>query len=101
MKKIVAFLTAVLVLAGSVGAVASADDNLCIHPYDKVVETSELFTATTTHPVWVGNKPNGEPILVDCTVTYKWREIKTICAFCGKVLNVDTIQISETHSIHH
>lgn len=83
------------------GAVASADDSLCVHPHEKVSDVSEICVATTTHPVWVGNKPNGEPILVDCTVTYRWKETKTVCKLCGHVFNTVTEPISETHSIHH
>lgn len=101
MKKIVAFLTAVLILAGSVGATATADNSLCVHPYEKVSTTKEICTATTTHPLWVGNKPNGESILADCTVTYKWEETKTVCTHCRQVLSTETKTISETHSIHH
>ena len=102
MKKIVAFLTAVLVLAGSMGAVASADDSLCVHPFDQVVEKNgNTYVGTTTHPLWVGNKPNGEPILVDCTVTYRWREKQMVCTLCGQVVSTRTETISETHSIHH
>lgn len=102
MKKIVAFLTAVLILAGSVGATASADNSLCVHPYDKVREQDgNIYVGTATHPLWVGNKPNGEPILVDCTVTYRWKKIETVCMLCGQVLSTKTEPISETHSIHH
>lgn len=76
------------------------DPSVCEHP--KVVNiTAGDKTSTYTHPAWVANKPNGEPILVPCTVTAKQQNWKRICITCGQVFNEWTDTVSETHSIHH
>lgn len=99
MKKMATLLITVMILAGSMEMAASAQVGACGH--QSVRTESEVCTATTTHPLWVGNKPNGEPILVPCTINLKWIEYKQVCNICEQVLNTRTEHISETHSIHH
>ncbi|MBD5480453.1 MAG: hypothetical protein HDR11_11930 [Lachnospiraceae bacterium] len=103
-KKIMAVLAILAVLAGSLGMTASAavDSGKCEHPDNHIYDKYEdPYTVTSTHPVWVANKPNGEPILASCTVTYTLQKWKRACAFCGQVIFERTITISETHSMHH
>lgn len=102
MKKIIALLTTVMILAGSLGmvTVAAVDPSTCEHP--KVVNiTAGESTSTYTHPAWVANKPNGEPILVPCDVVSKKQNWRRICSTCGQIFNTWTETVSETHSIHH
>lgn len=104
MKKLFALLMTVTILAGSMGMTASAgvDPNTCIHPDNNIPEiTCGTATGSYTHPAWVANKPNGEPILVTCTVTYTVQKYKTICGRCGHVFSTREERISETHSVHH
>lgn len=102
MKKIVALLTAVMILAGSVGMVASAavDPDVCKHTDVKVV-ADYTYSTTSTHPVWVANKPNGEPILATCTYTVIWQHYSHICNICKDVRGTHSEKISEQHSMTH
>ena len=105
MKKIIALLTAVMILAGSFGMVtlAAVDPNTCIHPDDNILTIlyDSRYSTTSTHPVWVANKPNGEPILATCTLTVIWQKCKVICGSCQHVFSDGPVKISETHSMHH
>lgn len=102
MKKIVALLTAVMILAGSVGMVASAavDPDVCKHTDVKAV-ADYTYSTTSTHPVWVANKPNGEPILATCTYTVIWQHYSHICNICKDVRGTHSEKISEQHSMTH
>lgn len=104
-KKIVVVLAALMILAGNVGMTVSAavDPNTCIHPDDNIPEVpyGSKYSTTSTHPVWVANKPNGEPILATCTLTVTWQNYKVICGVCGHVFNDGPKKISETHSMTH
>ncbi|MEZ3427157.1 MAG: hypothetical protein K1W13_07115 [Lachnospiraceae bacterium] len=102
MKKIIALLAVVTILAGSVGMAASAavDPSVCEHP-NIVNITAGEGSGTYTHPYWVGNKPNGDPILVTCTVAVRYQKWKRICPTCGQLFKEWKTTISETHSIHH
>ena len=105
MKKIMALLAVVTILTGSIGMAVSAavDPNTCIHPDDNIPEIpyETPYTVTSTHPVWVANKPNGEPILATCTITATWQKYRVICGTCGHVFSEKKKKISETHSMHH
>lgn len=105
MKKIIALLTTVMILAGSLGMVTAAavDPSKCEHPDDKIYNISyEVpYYTTSTHPVWVANKPNGEPILATCTITVKWQKYKRICSVCQQEFGNWSEIISETHSMTH
>lgn len=101
MKKIVALLTTVMILAGSVGmsALAAVDPSVCKH--DRVTDVADYtYLTTSTHPVWVANKPNGEPILATCTYTVKWQHYKYVCA-CGTEVGTGSKMISDHHSMTH
>ncbi len=105
MKKFFALLMTVTILAGSAGMTASAsvDPNVCEHPDNHIHDISYEYpySSTTTHPAWVANKPNGDPILVTCTVTYTYQKYKRICSDCQHVFRYWEELISQTHSIHH
>lgn len=101
MKKIMAALTTVIILAGSVEMTVSAvlPPIVCKHTY--VTPTADYtYSTISTHPVWVANKPNGEPILATCTINIKWQHYKYICA-CGTEVGTGSEIISESHTIHH
>lgn len=105
MKKIIALLTTVMILAGSLGmvTVAAVDPNTCKHPDDNILTIlyDSRYSTTSTHPVWVANKPNGEPILATCTLTVVWQKYKVICGICGHEYSRGSKKISETHSMTH
>lgn len=102
-KKIMMVLAALIILAGNVGMVASAAvaPDKCTHPYNRVFEFKDTYSTTSTHPVWVANKPNGEPILATCTISASWRRYKKICSLCAQELGNKSEKISETHSMTH
>lgn len=102
-KKIMVVLAALMILAGNVGMTASAAvaPDKCEHPGNRVFEFKDTYSTTSTHPVWVANKPNGEPILATCTITVKWRRYKKICSLCAQELGNKSEKISETHSMTH
>lgn len=102
MKKIIVLLAVVAILAGSIGTTASAavDPSVCEHPNIVNITAGEVG-GMYTHPYWVGNKPNGDPILVTCTVTVRHQKWKRICPTCGQLFKEWKTTISETHSIHH
>lgn len=102
MKKIIALLAAVIVLAGSVGMTASAavDPSKCEHPNIVNITAGEA-TSTYTHPFFTGYNPNGDPILAICTVTVRYQKWKRICPTCGQLFDEWRTTISETHSVGH
>ena len=97
MKKVIVLLAAVMILAGSMGMTASAGE--CAH--EKIEITAGTYTNTYTHPAWVANKPNGDPVLVPCTATETWQKYKTICRYCGELYGTREECVSVTHSVHH
>lgn len=103
MKKIIELLTTVMILAGSLGmvTVAAVDPSTCEHPNVVDITVGYPYTTTYTHPAWVANKPNGEPIFATCTVTATKQNWRRICSTCGQIFNTWTETVSETHSIHH
>ena len=102
MKKIIALLAAVIVLAGSVGiaASASADPSKCEHTNIVNITAGEI-PGMYTHPFYTGNNPNGDPIFATCTVTVRQQKWKRICTACGQVFDEWKTTISEKHSIAH
>ncbi|MDE5801619.1 MAG: hypothetical protein K2I22_01725 [Lachnospiraceae bacterium] len=101
MKRVIALLAAVIVLAGSVEMTASAvlPPIICEHNY-VTPKADYQYSTTSTHPVWVANKPNGEPILATCTISITWQHYKYICA-CGTEVGTGSEKISESHTMHH
>lgn len=102
-KKIMVVLAAMMILAGNVGMTASAavDPSKCEHPKIYNISYEAPYSTTSTHPVWVANKPNGEPILATCTISVKWQKYKRICSDCQQEFGNWTEKISETHSMTH
>ena len=100
-KKIMVVLAAVMILAGNVGMAVSAETGSETCAHEKVEITAGTYTNTYTHPAWVANKPNGDPILVPCTATETWQRYKTICRYCGELYGTREAFISATHSVHH
>ncbi|MBD5480455.1 MAG: hypothetical protein HDR11_11920 [Lachnospiraceae bacterium] len=104
-KKIMVVLAALMIFAGNVGMTVSAavDPSICEHPDDKIYNISyeTPYTVVSTHPVWVANKPNGDPILATCTITAKWQKYKRICSVCQQEFRNWSEEISETHSMTH
>ena len=102
MKKIVALLTTVMILAGSMGmtSAAAGDSSVCKHTNIRM-EADYVYTTTSTHPVWVANKPNGEPIFATCTYIVKWQHYRYVCSYCNEERGTKSVEISEAHSMHH
>ena len=102
MKKIIALLMAVMILSGIMGMTASAavDPSTCEHP-NIVNITAGEGSRTYTRPFFTGNTPDGDPILVTCTVTVREQKWKRICPTCGQLFKEWRTTISESHSIHH
>ncbi len=102
MKKRIAVLAAVAVLLGSAGETVSAETGRAACPHTVKVEiTAGTRTNTYTHPAWVANKPNGDPILVPCTAKETWQEYREICRDCGLVCKKWETCILTEHSVHH
>ena len=101
MKKVIVLLAAVMILAGSMGMTVSAETESGTCAHEKIEITAGTYTNTYTHPAWVANKPNGDPVLVPCTATETWQKYKTICRYCGEVFGTREVCISATHSVHH
>ncbi len=99
MKKMVALLTTVMILAGSVGMAASAaTTDVCDHPYyiqNGVNDSIETYT----HSVQVGTSTSGKSILAVCLVEIGWREYKLECTKCRAAASYKE-KVYEVHSMH-
>lgn len=98
MKKAIAVLAAVMILAGSVGMTVSAATMACEHLSIRRVEGADSIE-TYTHGVQVGTSASGKPILAACLVEIKWHSYKLICDTCGKTVGHKE-KVYEVHSMH-
>ncbi|MDE6128622.1 MAG: hypothetical protein K2G16_05450 [Lachnospiraceae bacterium] len=99
MKKIVALLTTVMILTGSVGMTASAaTTDACDHPY-YIQNGVNDFIETYTHSVRVGTSTSGKPVMAVCLVEIGWREYKMECTKCRAAANYKE-KVYEVHSMH-
>ena len=97
MKKFFALLMTVTI--AGMTASASVDPDIYKHSTHEY-KFDGTYSVTTTHPVWVANKPNGEPILATCTVTYTYEKYIRICKNCSEPAT-KSVLISDTHSMTH
>ena len=98
MKKVIALLAVVIVLAGSVEMTASAATTACQHPSTRREEVKDTIE-TYTHSIQVGTSTSGKPILAACLVEIKWHHYKIICNMCGKTKDYKE-KVYEVHSMH-
>lgn len=100
MKKMVALLTTVMILAGSVGMAASAATVACPHPSTHSEKDGVAYIETYTHSVQVGTSTSGKPILAACLVEIQWQPYKDVCNICGEKAGSYLKQVYEVHSMH-
>ena len=98
MKKVIALLAAVMILAGSVGMTASAATTACRHLSTRREEGTD-YIETYTHSIQVGTTASGKPVMAACLVEIKWHPYKIICLTCGNVTNYKD-KVYEVHSMH-
>lgn len=98
MKRVIALLTAAVVLAGSMGMTASAATNACQHLSTRR-EDGVNYIETYTHSVQVGTSTSGKPILAACLVEIEWHPYKIICLKCGETRDYKD-KVYEIHSMH-
>ena len=100
MKKIAALLTAVMILAGSVGMTASAaTTDACEHPNIRN-EKVEDYIETYTHSVRVGTSASGKPAYALCLAEIGWHRYRNVCSQCHKDLGSCLAKVYEVHSMH-
>lgn len=100
MKKIVALLTTVMILAGSMGMTSSAATvDTCKHS-DVRNEMTDDYTETYTHSVRVGTLANGKPAYALCLAEIRWQRYRSICIQCHKELRNYLTKVYEVHSMH-
>lgn len=99
MKKVIALLAAVIVLAGSVEMTASAATTACEHSSHRREEVNDTIE-TYTHSVRVGTSTSGKPILAACLVEIKWHHYNRVCNFCQEVIASYKEKVYENHSMH-
>ena len=99
MKKVMALLAAVIVLAGSVEMMASAATTATCHHPSIQIEEGNNSIETYTHSIQVGTSTSGKPILAACLVEIKWHNYKITCLVCGEVM-LRKEKIYENHSMH-
>ncbi|MBD5480265.1 MAG: hypothetical protein HDR08_12225 [Lachnospiraceae bacterium] len=103
MKKVIAMIAtmAMLVCGISVNVSAATQDE-CHHGNGTYTITyGTQTTRTYTHPALVAYKPNGDPILVDCTATETYQPMRVICKDCGYIISDWKEPVGTTHSIKH
>ena len=100
MKKVIALLAAVIVLAGSMEMKASAATTACDHSSHKKVAYGDISIETYTHSVQVGTSTSGKPLLAACLVEIGRQRYQRVCNMCGKVITSYTEKIYEVHSMH-
>lgn len=99
MKKVIALLAAVIVLAGSVEMTAAAATKACEHSSNRRKEGEDTFE-TYTHYIKVGTSTSGNPILALCLVEIKWHHYSCVCNICQEVIASDKEKVYELHSMH-
>lgn len=102
MKKVMAAVAAVILL-GSIGQYTNAaNQEDCHHNVGtNTISYDEKKTNTYTHPALVAYKPNGDPILVECTVTETYQPMRVICSGCGYIISDWQERVGISHSIKH
>lgn len=105
MKKGIAMIAVVAMLACGIGMnVFAATQDECHHDVGTyTIEYGTQTTNTYTHPALVAYKPNGDPILAECTVTEKYQPTRVVCSRvdCGYIISDWEKLVSRTHSIKH
>lgn len=103
MKKAIVIIAAMAVLLCSNGLHVSAEtQDECHHNVGTHTITYDTQkTNTYTHPAFVAYKPNGEPILVECTVTETYQPMRVICSGCGYIISDWQERVGISHSIKH
>ncbi|MBD5512185.1 MAG: hypothetical protein HDR08_13205 [Lachnospiraceae bacterium] len=99
MKKVIALLAAVIVLAGSVEMMAAAATKACEHSSHRREEVTDTIE-TYTHYIKVGTSTSGNPIFSLCLVEIKWHHYNRVCNMCGKIIVSDKEKVYELHSMH-
>ena len=105
MKKGIAMIAVMVMLVCGIGMeVSAATQDVCHH--DKGTYTITYGTTTTStykHPALVAYKPNGDPILVECTATETYQPMRVICSVngCGYIISDWKELVGITHSIKH
>ena len=100
MKKIVALLTAVMILAGSVGMTASAaTTDTCNHSNIRNEKVDD-YIETYTHSVRINSSTNGKPAYALCLAEIRWQRYRDVCCQCDKELGSYLTKVYEVHSMH-
>ena len=101
MKKMIALLTTVMILAGSVGmtSAAAGDSSVCSHTV-VLNEKADDYIETYTHSVRVGTSANGKPAYALCLAEIGWQRYRTVCYQCHKELGSYSTKVYEVHSMH-
>lgn len=100
MKKMVALLTTVMILAGSVGMAASAATTDACNHLDVRNEKVDDYIETYTHSVRVGTSASGKPAYALCLVEIGWQRYRSVCYQCQKELGSYLTKVYELHSMH-
>lgn len=103
MKKVIAIMAVMTMLVCGIGMnVSAATQDVCHHNVGTYTITyGTQKTSTYTHPALVAYKPNGDPILVECTVTETYQPMRVICSGCGYIISDWQERVGITHSIKH
>ena len=99
MKKVIALLAAVIVLAGSVEMTAAAATTAYEHSSHRKEDVKDTFE-TYTHYIKVGTSTSGNPIFSLCLVEIKWHHYNRVCNICQEVIASDKEKVYELHSMH-
>ncbi|MBD5497766.1 MAG: hypothetical protein HDR11_08390 [Lachnospiraceae bacterium] len=100
MKKMVALLATVMILAGSVGMTASAaTPDTCSHPYLRNEKVDD-YIETYTHSVRVNSSTNGKPAYALCLAEIRWQRYRDVCSQCHKEIGSYLTKVYEVHSMH-
>lgn len=103
MKKGIAMIAVMAMLVCGIGMnVSAATQDVCHHDKGTYkIAYSAQYTHTYKHPALVAYKPNGDPILVECTATETYQPMRVICRNCGYIIDDWKELIDITHSIKH
>ncbi len=105
MKKVIAMVAVTAMLVCSVGMeVSAATQDVCHHNVGTYTITyGTTTTHTYKHPALVAYKPNGDPILVECTATETYQPMRVVCSRvdCGYIISDWKEPVGTTHSIKH
>lgn len=103
MKKVIAMAAVMAMLVCGIGMnVFAATQDVCHHDQGTYrIAYSTQYTHTYKHPALVAYKPNGDPILVECTATETYQPMRVICRNCGYIIDDWKELVDITHSIKH